>query len=115
MCSGARAGQRLIAVDRRHELRRLAAHIPDVDGGPRAEQVLGEHVPLLRELRPQLRIPRAELARGAIERLQTLEAGRDRAGAARARRSRTCDSKKNGGLSGSRRLAPVPSMYCVMP
>jgi hypothetical protein len=24
----------------------------------------------------------------------------------------TCDSKKNGGLMGSRWLAPVPSMYC---
>ena len=27
----------------------------------------------------------------------------------------TADSKKNGGLSGSRRLAPVPSMNCEMP
>src|SRR6188508_3365428 len=25
------------------------------------------------------------------------------------------DSKKNGGFSGSRKLAPVPSMYCEIP
>ena len=55
------AGQRLVALDRRHQVLRLVADVADVDRRARADQVLGEQVPLLRELRPQVRIPGAEL------------------------------------------------------
>ena len=71
------AGQRLVALDRRHQVARLVAHVADVDRRPRADQVLREQVPLLRELRPQVRIPGADDARRPVERLQAFEAGGD--------------------------------------
>ena len=85
-CSGAPgarragAGQRLVALDRRHQVFRLAADIADIDRRARAQQVLGVGVPLLGELRPQVRIPGAELAGWPVQRLQPLEPGGDGAG-----------------------------------
>ena len=55
------AGQRLVALDRRHEVRGAMAHVSHVRRDGRPHEVLAEHVPLLRELRSQVRIPRAHL------------------------------------------------------
>ena len=49
----------------------------------RPHQVFGKHVPLLRELRPQIRIPGAHLARRLIERPQVRESRRQAAAAGR--------------------------------
>ena len=55
------ARQRLVAFDRR-QMRGMVADVPHVRRHRLREQVLREDVPLLRELRPQVGIPRAHLA-----------------------------------------------------
>ena len=77
------AGQRLVALDGRHEMCGVMTHVSDVRGNGRPHEVLGEHVPLLRELRPQIRIPGAHLARRLVERPQIREPGREAAAAGR--------------------------------
>src|SRR5690606_37404649 len=72
-----------VADDRRDQGLRRVADVADAQRRALADQVLDEEVPLLRELRPHVRIPRANEAGRAVERLEPLEAGRDRAGAAR--------------------------------
>ena len=111
----AHAGQRLVAFDRRHQVVGVVADVADVGRHRRRQQVLGEDVPLLGELRAQVRIPRAHLAGRLVERPQLGKASGQRARTGRRVVVDTADSKKNGGLSGSRRLAPVPSMYWEMP
>ena len=56
----------------------VVSDIADVGGHGRGQQALDEDVPLLRELRPQVRIPRAHLARRLVERPQLGEAGGQR-------------------------------------
>ena len=75
----AHARQRLIAFDRRHQVRRLVPDVSDVRGHGVGHQPLDEDVPLLGELRAEVGIPRAHLPRRLIQRLQLGEAGRQRA------------------------------------
>src|SRR6185436_3344745 len=77
------ARQRLVGVDRHDDVLRVAPHVADVDRGPRSEQILAEYIPLMRELRPNIRIPCPELTGWAVERLQPLEARGERARTAR--------------------------------
>ena len=49
------AGQRLVALDRRHQVVGVMADVADLRRHRRGQPVLREHVPLLGELRPQVR------------------------------------------------------------
>ena len=73
------AGQRLVAFDRRHQVIGIVTDVADVGRHRRREQVFSEHVPLLGELRAQVRVPCAHLARRLVERPQLRKTRRQRA------------------------------------
>ncbi len=79
----ARAGQRLVALDRGHQVGRVVADVAHVDRHGRGQQALDEHVPLLGELRPQVRVEGAHLPGRRLLRHQLGEAGGDRPRAGR--------------------------------
>jgi hypothetical protein len=54
----------------------VVADVTDVHRHSLGEEVLGEDVPLLGELRAQVRVPRAHLAGGLVERAHVGEPGR---------------------------------------
>ncbi len=73
-------GQRLVALDRRHEMSGFVPDVADVRRHGVGQQALDKHVPLLGELRAKVRVPGAHLAGRHIARNQIEEAGRQRAG-----------------------------------
>ena len=108
------ARQRLVGVDGHDDVLRVAAHVADIDRRSRSEQILAEQIPLMRELRPNIGIPRAKLSRGRSSACNPSKPVANVPGPL-VLSYEICDSKKNGVLSVRRWLAPVPSMYCVIP
>ena len=69
------AGKGLVALGRRHQVGRVVADVADLGRHPVGHAVLHERVPLLRELRAEVRVVGAHVAAGRRPRNELREAG----------------------------------------
>src|SRR5262249_1115800 len=104
------AGPGLAPSRGRPGVRGVVAEAPRVHGAWRPYEVFGEHLPLLRELRVQVRIPRAHLARWLVLRPQVRESGGEAAAAGRrivGSRRLEEERRGEGGAPGGAGCLPV--------